>query len=372
MAIVFLAGAYGQRNPGDEALLRSFLEALPEHDVIATSVDPNATRDAYGCDAVSSVDRRAVAGGLLRADALVIGGGTVFKSLHPSTGRAPHELLRNACWLSLAARATGKPVLFVGVGASPLTSRRERRSARRLVRTADLLVLRDAASARVLEHAGAPVPFRVGADPTWPSVMQSPVVAPAPDDAVMVTVSRFAEAPGFVAALGAALRELRDEGLTIALQPWQIDPSTADDLPLTHALAAEIGGPVEVLDPPHDLHDATRQAAAVRLVVSMRFHSLVAAAAAGTRTVAVDHEPKLGALADALGQASLPPHGEGWTRVLLDALHGPRPDADVVQEQVALAAEAFRLTRLVLDGGATPEAEELTGLPLEPGVQQIA
>jgi polysaccharide pyruvyl transferase CsaB len=372
MATVLLAGAYGQRNPGDEALLTSFVQALPEHDVIATSADPDATRDVHGCDAVPSLDRRAVVGGLLRADALVMGGGTVFKPLHPSTGRASHELLRNACWLSFAAQATSKPVLFVGVGAAPLSGRREQRSARRLVRGADLLVLRDADSARVLERAGAPVPFRVGADPTWPWITQLPVVAPTPDDAVLVTVSRFAATPELVAALGAALRTLRDGGLTIVLQPWQVDPATVDDLPLTHALATEIGGPVELLDPPRDLHEATRQAAAARLVVSMRFHSLVAAATAGTRAVAVDHEPKLGALARALGQASLAPRDDGWTRALHEALHGPRPDAHVVREQVALATEGFRLTRLVLDGGSTSDADELTGLPLEPSVQQIA
>jgi polysaccharide pyruvyl transferase CsaB len=372
MATVLLAGAYGQRNPGDEALLTSFVQALSGHEVIATSIDPDTTRDVHGCDAVSSLDRRGVIGALLRADALVMGGGTVFKSLHPSTGRAPHELLRNASLLTLAARAASRPVLFVGVGAAPLASPRERRSTRRLVRRADLLVLRDEASARVLEQAGAPVPFRVGADPTWPFVTQSPIVTARRDDAVLVTLSRFAATPAFVEVLGRALRALRAEGLTIALQPWQVDPSTVDDLPLTHALATEIGGPVELLDPPRDLHEATRQAAGAQLVVSMRFHSLVAAATAGTRTVAVDHEPKLGALARAVGQESLAPRDDDWSNALHGALHGRRPDAEVVRAQVALAAEAFRLTRLVLDGGATPEADELTGLPLEPHVEQIA
>jgi polysaccharide pyruvyl transferase CsaB len=373
MATVLLAGAYGQRNPGDEALLASFVHALDGHDVVATSTDPGQTRLAHGCDAVVASDRAAVAGALLRADAVVMGGGTVFKALHPSTGRRANELLWNASLLALAARAAAKPVLLVGVGAAPLRGARALRLARRLVRHAALLVLRDEESARVLADAGAPVPFRVGADPTWAHVTDVPIVTSARHDTVLVTVSRFADDPAGTGGLAASLRALRSEGLRLCLQPWQVDPSSADDLPATHALACEIGGPVEMLEPPDDLHEATRQAAAARLVVGMRFHSLVAAAAAGTRMVAIDHEPKLGALARAFGQqASRPGTGTDWHVLLERALTGARPERAVRTEMTALADEQFRLMRLVLEGGGADDAEHLVGLPLEPRVEQTA
>jgi polysaccharide pyruvyl transferase WcaK-like protein len=48
MAAVLLAGAFGQRNPGDEALLRAFVEGLPDHALVATSVDPSTPRPATG------------------------------------------------------------------------------------------------------------------------------------------------------------------------------------------------------------------------------------------------------------------------------------------------------------------------------------
>jgi polysaccharide pyruvyl transferase WcaK-like protein len=373
MATVLLAGAYGQRNLGDDALLTAFGRALCDHRVIATSAEPELTRSTHDCDVVSSLDRAAILGALVQADAVVLGGGTVFKALHPSTGRAPHELLRNASLLALAARAMSKPVLLVGVGAAPLRTARERRLARRLVRRSGLLVLRDDESARVLADAGAPAPFRVGADATWASVVHSPLVAAPVEDVVLVAVSRFAGSRDLTVGLAEGLRQLRAEGLTICLQPWQVDESAPDDLPLTHALASEIGGPVELRDPPTDLFDAVRQAAAARLVVAMRFHALVAAAVGGTRTVAVDHEPKLGALARRLGQVSRRPHpGVRWATVLSEALDGPVPDSAAIAEQAALATEGFRLLRLVLGGGGTPEATQLTGLPLEPRVEQTA
>ncbi|HEY3671389.1 MAG TPA: polysaccharide pyruvyl transferase family protein [Acidimicrobiia bacterium] len=368
MATVLLAGAFGQCNPGDEALLGAFVDELAEHRVIATSADPGSTRSQHGCDAVSSADVAAVATAMRRADALVIGGGTVFKTLHPSTGRSAHGLLRNADLLTLGARATAKPVLMVGVGAAPLVDARARRLARRLVRRADLLVLRDPVSARLLADAGAPAPFRVGADPTWGSLGNMPFVAPAPEDVVVVTVSRFAGSPDLAARLGPALRAAVDAGLRVCVQPWQVGEGGADDLALTHALATEVQGPVELVDPPADLQEAKRRAASARLVIGMRFHSLVASAAAGTRFLAIDHEPKLGALATQFGQRAVDPRAPAaeFSVAVTDALAGPPPATEVAREQVALAAEGFRLLHLILARGESPDTGELIGLPFEP------
>ena len=43
MSTVTLVGAFGQGNPGDEALCAAFCEALAAHDVIVVSSDPAAT-----------------------------------------------------------------------------------------------------------------------------------------------------------------------------------------------------------------------------------------------------------------------------------------------------------------------------------------
>jgi polysaccharide pyruvyl transferase CsaB len=368
VSTVLLAGAFGQHNPGDEALLRAFCDELSDHRVIATSRDPDATFAQHGCDAVSSVDVTSVARTMRHADALVLGGGTVFKTLHPSTGRSAHGLLRNAGLLAFGARATATPVLAVGVSAAPLLEARPRRLARRLVRRSDLLILRDELSAHELADAGAPAPFRIGADPTWGLLGRTPFIAPEPDDTVLVTLSHHAGARDLAARVGPALRNLSDGGLRIHLQPWQVGADRADDLELLHAIAQTLHGPVELLDPPVDLHDARQQAARARLVIGMRFHSLVASAGAGTRFVAVDHEPKLGALAMRFDQQSVsadaPP--SAFSDAVQGALAGPAPDAAIAHTQVTLAAEAFRLMHLVLAGGASPDTAQLEGLPLEP------
>ncbi|MGH9033735.1 MAG: polysaccharide pyruvyl transferase family protein [Acidimicrobiia bacterium] len=369
MPDVLLAGAFGQRNPGDEALLRSFLRALPRGRVVVASSDPAATTTAHACEAIPSSHPHVVLRELKRVDALVIGGGTVFKTLHPSSRRRPHALLRNATLLVAAARALGRPVLLTGVGVGSLATRRSQRLSRRLVRAADLLVLRDEESAAVLTGIGAPAPFRVGADPAWTLLDEPPAEARARAAVAVVALSHLAGDMHLAGAVVERLRPVADTGLALRLQPWQ----HTGDPDLARAVAARLDGDVSVLDPPADLAAARAVFATAQLVIGMRFHALVAAAAAGTPFVAVDHELKLGAIARRFSQPSValtePP--TRLATAVADALAGAPPGVSAVREQIARAEEGFRLMRLVLEGGAGPDSDELTGLPLEPAPWKV-
>src|SRR3954451_2448216 len=171
MPTVILAGAFGQRNPGDEALLDAFLQALPDWDVIATAAVPHHGRET---ETVASDDPARVARAVTRADAVVFAGGTIFKELSPRTRRAPLDLLQKGAALAYGAKALGKRLAMVGVGAAPIRPGRGHRLVRRLIRQADLLVLRDEESAEVLAGLGAPTPFRIGADAAWTLVERQP------------------------------------------------------------------------------------------------------------------------------------------------------------------------------------------------------
>src|SRR5690554_5815034 len=162
MAPILLAGAFGQRNPGDEALLAAFCHALGPDALIVTSQDPAATEREHGVTAMVPSATN-VAAWLRRGRHLVVGGGTVFKTLHPTSGRRPHSLLLRTLAITRAARSRGITVSMVGVGAGRLPTPRARRLARAVATHADLLVLRDEESATVLAEAGVPTPLRVGA-----------------------------------------------------------------------------------------------------------------------------------------------------------------------------------------------------------------
>jgi polysaccharide pyruvyl transferase WcaK-like protein len=372
MARILMLGAFGQRNVGDEALCSVLCAALSEHDVVVASSDPDQTFALHGRTTIPARPV-AVAREIRHADLVVVGGGTIFKSLHPSSGRRRHGLLVNTLTLCRLARWRHVPVAFVGVGADELSSGSARFLARRIVPQASLLVLRDEESASVLTSAGVTPPFWIGADPAWQLYHGRRPRAPidavptrrAPSMTVAVSHLAGGSADDLVARLGAALHASASAGWQIALQPWQ---SGQNDLAVAERLRQLV--PTARLEPmPADLITAAERFAHDDLVVAMRFHALVAAGAAGTPSVAVAHEPKLAGLARRLDQIAVPP--DASTPVITAALDWatthPGPSDAPVRREIELAGHTIRLLQLLADGGRLDRPEQLPALQLSDG-----
>lgn len=297
-----------------------------------------------------------------RADAVVMAGGTLFKTLHPTTGRHPDALLASAVATAAGARAQGTDVALVGVGAAPLPRPSSRFLARRLAELADVLILRDTGSASCLRDAGLTPPFRVGSDPAW-TLLDG--IEPRPRGrGTLVALSHLAGmGDNLTTWLASALWELSAAG-PVAVQPWQ--QGSGDDRMAAH-LSDVLGDRVEVLPAPPDLPTAARQLATYDTVVALRFHALVAAAAAGVPVVALAHEPKLASLAQRLDQAAVSPsQSPGALVAAVDEAprRGPAQRTRVARERQGAAA-TLALLRTYLDGGAAPHATELPHLALE-------
>ena len=407
MPSVLLAGAFGQRNPGDDALLDAFVRELPGWRCVATSREPARTAARHAVAAVPSRDPRRVAGALRHVDALVLAGGTVFKTL--DAGRHPHALLRNALALTTAARLLGRRVALLGVGAGRLADPGARRLARLLVRSADLLVLRDEESAATLAAIGAPTPFRVGADAAWPLLgarSEQPAGARR-DGAIVVAVGRHGGEAALAGRLAEALAGIpaarwlagvagrrraadapaegqrsdagpaaRGPAPLVRIQPWQVgdageDAAGLDDEGHAHLLATALrrrGLAAEVVPPPASVLDARDLVAGARLVIATRFHATVAAAAAGVPFLAVAHEQKLAGVARRLGQASVAADAPvpQLAAAVAGALDRPPAAPAAVAAEVAAARDGFRLLRLLLSGGAADEGDDVGALPLAP------
>jgi polysaccharide pyruvyl transferase WcaK-like protein len=360
---VFLAGAFGQGNPGDEALLAAFARGLGDHRAVAASTDPAATAAQHDIVAVGRDDMGAVAREIRRADAVVVAGGTIFKALHPACGRPPLSLLRRTAALAAFTRALRKPLALVGVGAAPLHGAAARGLTQAIVRSADLLILRDDESAGHLAAVGAPTPIRVGADAAW-------ILLPDPDDVggaggpIVVALSHLAGGRDLGEQLAAGLQPIADAGIPVRLDPWQPD----DDIELATDVATRLGGRAEIASPPADLLAARDGMAGARLVLAQRFHALVAAASAGVPALAVAHEPKLGGLARRLDLPAVAPDAppQSFAGAVLGALDAPPAPADAVRSERTAAEDGFRLLRVLLARGRSEEAVQVEGLALRP------
>jgi polysaccharide pyruvyl transferase WcaK-like protein len=367
MPTVLLAGAFGQGSPDDEAVLAAFIAALPEWQVVATSSEPALTAATHGCGAVQRRDLQALGRTVLGADAVVFAGETVFTTGHPSTSRSAHDLLISALLLAAGGQAAGKPVAMLGVGAGRLSDPRARWLARALVRRADLLVLRDEESAHTLAAVGAPIPFRVGADPAW-TLVDEPPVAPGNREGVVVALGPLALERNLAERLAAVLGPLVASGTNVKLQPWQGDHTTTQSGRLASTVAARFDGRVEVTAPPADLRDARTRMAGARTAVCLCSHAMIAAAAAGTPLIAIAHELKLVGMARRLQQPAVPIDVDPprIAATILSSLDGQAASPAAVHGEIARAAEGFRLLRLLLTHGTAPELDSFDGLSLVP------
>lgn len=349
MPKALIAGAYGQGNPGDEALLAALgpVVAASGFDPIVTSGDPAATERRYAYEAVAPRGLRAVRA-VAGSKAVVVGGGTVFKELHPSTRRRPDSLVRNTAALVMTTVATGRPIAFVGIGAAPIRSAISRRLVRFSAQAADLLVLRDEESADELNAAGVPSPFRVGADPAW--TVLDPGARPGgstPDGPLLVVLSHLAGDHRTLEALGETLRRLGATGMSIQLMPWQ-----RADVPMAREVLNMLGGQCGLGEPPDDLTQACHLADGCSAVLALRFHAALASAVAGVPFVAVSHEPKLTAIARRLGMPAVSPLASA--PVMVEAVHDAvtrEIDPALVWRERERAEGTLSLLRLVLSSG---------------------
>jgi polysaccharide pyruvyl transferase WcaK-like protein len=372
MPTAMLAGAFGQRNPGDDALLQAFAAALDGWDLTATAAFGAPESALAGCTPVRADDPVAVARAVRRADAVVFAGGTVFKTLGAACGRPPLSLLRRALALASGTTALGRPLAMVGVGAAGLDTPASRSLARKLVNRADLLVLRDDESAALLTEAGARTPFRVGADPAWTLFVDAPLNGHATGEhhraGILVVLSHHAGGPGLGARLAEGLAPIVAAGVPLVLQPFQVGVAGADDLELGREVRARLGNRPELIVPPADLTEARDLAREFGAVVALRFHAAIAAACAGTPFVSYAHEPKLAAVARRLKQPVIDDRLPASTLgdAALAALDGPPPSAAAIKAEIARAEEGFRLLQLVLTRGRGRPADDVSGLPLAP------
>jgi polysaccharide pyruvyl transferase WcaK-like protein len=379
MPIALLAGAFGQGNLGDDALLQAFVRALPEWHLRVTTADPAAT-EQLGCEPVSARRPAAVAAAAHASDAILVGGGTVFKTLHPSSGRRPLALLANTSALVAVSSALHRPVAMVGVGAGRLDSGRARALSRFIVKHADLLVLRDEESAAEMFRSTIPGPFRIGADPAWTLVVPPDRHRATHDGVVRVVPSHLANGAdgwaGMVDRLTDTLRRLLTMGVAVELQAWQHEGGSADgdDRAIIRALVGRLGPSVEVVPTPGSMDAAVESMIGTGTVLSFRFHALIAAAAAGVPTVAVTHEAKLGALTRRLEQRAAPVDFEPAVLAaqVANAIEAPGPAPAAIKEQIARAEEGFLLLRVLLGGGRSEESDSLGALPLAPALRSSA
>jgi polysaccharide pyruvyl transferase CsaB len=283
-------------NGGDEALLATLLQMLPPSvQPIVLSGNPEQTSTCYGVKAYPRRSSQAVWSALKQSDVLIWGGGSLIQDATSALNPVYYGgLMGVAQWRGLKTIAWAQ-----GIG--PLKRKTTQAIARRSFAGCTAVSVRDRASAALLERWQ--IPFTLAPDPVW--AMDSKRVpgfwnSPAPRIAVALR-SHPSLTPQRLDVLIRALTSLRQATHThLVLIPFQPTQDLAIAQTIHHALPDHS----EILSLP-DPQQLKWVFQGVEMVIAMRYHALIMAAAAECRCFALSYDPKVSYLMDEL---SLP----GW------------------------------------------------------------
>jgi len=388
-----VSGYYGEGNLGDEAILAAMVRDLRRHDPAAEisvlSFDPADTAGRHGVEALSTRLRhpsRLVEA--IRCSHLVISGGGSF--LHEadfalygrSFWRREGRLRPVPYFLSVVtlARALGRPVMWYAQGLGPLHTKQARQAVGRVGSLCQVVTWRDVDSARLAAEVGVRAPVQlVVPDPAY-SLAPAPiktVAATLRDQGLPADVRYLAVCPRpwlgrktYQQHLGAAVaRVAAAHDLAVLLVPFQerTDGPLCAEL-LARSDLADRAWVVSGVDDPAMIAGILGGA---EFAVTMRLHSGILAAGAGTPAAAIDYDPKVRAFLRQTGQ-------EAWavTADELESAHGqealegalfatardlPRRRAALERKVRPLQAEASRTAAMAVQLAAWG------GLPEGPG-----
>ncbi|MEM8503208.1 MAG: polysaccharide pyruvyl transferase CsaB [Cyanobacteria bacterium P01_D01_bin.1] len=335
---VVLCGYYGMGNGGDEALLASLLQMLPERVVpVVLSGDPAQTQERYKVEAVARKSFGAVLQALWSADAFVWGGGSLMQDASSVLNPVYYA------GLMLLAQLMGKQTIAWAQGIGPLNQPTSRWLTRWALARCKAVSVRDHNSASLLSQWNRTC--LLAPDPVWalePEAVKGLWELPAPRVAVALRPHRHLTAERLDAIAQALNRFQQATGVCLLLVPFQ--PSR--DLAIAEQIASQLSGPYYIyqLEQPQQIKGLFR---GVEMTVGMRFHALVMSAAEGCRSFAISYDPKVDALAQSLElpgwdlspkPAVLPPIPEDpghLAKTLLDCyVNGEMLSPDQIQSRV--------------------------------------
>jgi polysaccharide pyruvyl transferase CsaB len=277
-------------NAGDEALLMSLLQMLPESvEPIVLSGNPQATKKRYQ---VASYHRKSITilKVLQQSDVFIWGGGSLMQD---STSLASPVYYAG---LMALAQQRGLKTIAWAQGIGPLNKPFTRWLTKQVLLGCDAVSVRDTASAELLSNWQ--IESIIAPDPVW--ALQSEPTPELKDIAnpkvAVVLRSHPLLTPRRLQVIIEALKSFQTQTNTFVLViPFQPERD--------RAIAQEVASQLEpehqilTIDRPERLKGLFKE---VKLTIGMRLHSLIMAASEGSSCFALSYDPKVSRLMNEL------------------------------------------------------------------------
>ena len=281
-----LCGYYGMGNGGDEALLVSLLQMLPDSvEPIVLSGNPQVTKKQYQVPSYRRKSTFAILKLLKQSDIFIWGGGSLMQD---STSIASPIYYAG---LMALAQQQGLTTIAWAQGIGPLEKPFTRWLTKQVLLGCSAISVRDQASAKLLSEWQ--IEPTLAPDPVWALNSSNTSKLDLPQSSVAVILRSHPlltkkRLETLIQALVLFQAQTDTHILLIPFQPLQ-------DKAIAEQIASELGKnqTVVLIDNPQELKGLFKQ---VKMAIGMRLHSLIMAAAESCNCFALSYDPKVSQL----------------------------------------------------------------------------
>ncbi len=302
---VVISGYYGYENLGDETILGTICSRYQDkYDLVVLSKQPHLTEKKFGVTAISRFHMIKVQRAIGSCDLLISGGGSLLQD-RTST----RSLMYYLSVMHLAQRKKKHVVVYAN-GIGPVRGKRNRRMVVKVLQKASAITLRDEDSLQELRNMGlSRQDILVTADPVFSLEDVGTEAAKRlwaqvgiPEEEPVLGISLRAVSPSAAERLAELFDDIcRDTGYVpvfLCMQPTTDLRGAKSVMELMQTKSYLLPGQLTAQEMMSALGN-------MKLVVSMRLHTLIFAAAAGTPVMGFDYDPKVVSLLRTLGMPSL-------------------------------------------------------------------
>lgn len=339
---VLISGYYGYGNLGDDTILQTICQKYgTDCDLTVLSKHPQQTAKKYGITAIQRFDLWKIHKAMGQMKLLLSGGGSLLQD-RTST----RSLLYYLAVIHMALKRN-VPVMVYANGIGPIRGEKNRKKTVETLEKVSAITLRDEDSRIELKNMGLRrSDVQVTADPVFAMEPVSRVQAEAvlqmagiPRDRPLLGISLRAVSHNAAQKLAALLDGVcEDSGCT----PVFLCMQTSVDAPAAREVMAQMRTKSFLLPETVSAQEMMGAIGAMKAVISMRLHTLIFAAAAGTPVLGFDYDPKVTSLLrtlkmPALGQVEALDEAAVKAKVL-----GALSESTQLTDQVKAAAKQLR------------------------------
>lgn len=302
---IVLSGYYGFDNIGDEAVLYSILSALRKEikdvEVTVLSNNPDKTKALYGVKSVNRWKLKEVAKVIKESDLLISGGGSLLQDV-TSGKTVPYYLA-----IVKIAQFYKKKVVFYSQGIGPVNKGFSRWLIKTVVNKVDGVYVRDAASKKLLEEIGIKQPVGAALDPVLGIEVPEEEKRAQNSKTVGIYIRPWmdeAHDQNLIESMVPGLVYLMEQGYRLCFIPMHYEQDREIACRLAKAVKKvasqnekvdkeTLDKNIEVIDKMLSIKEVMVYTSSFEMVIGMRLHSLIMAAASKVPVLALSYDPKV-------------------------------------------------------------------------------